>query len=86
MGKICITGTTRDIIMKSSQKNDVIISGVSCRLPKSKNMNEFKENLMKGVDMVSDDGTRWKPGICCFFSISVTFNCDEPLFYAEQNF
>lgn len=41
---------------------DVVISGVSCRLPKSENIAEFRDNLMKGVDMTSDDEMRWKEG------------------------
>ncbi|XP_053392677.1 fatty acid synthase-like [Mercenaria mercenaria] len=42
---------------------EVVISGVSCRLPQSDNMEEFKENLMGGVDMVTEDDSRWKPGL-----------------------
>ncbi|XP_033753240.1 LOW QUALITY PROTEIN: fatty acid synthase-like [Pecten maximus] len=41
----------------------VVISGVSCRLPESSNMEQFKQNLMNGVDMVTEDGRRWKPGL-----------------------
>lgn len=32
---------------------DIAISGISGRMPKSENMDEFKENLMSGVDMIS---------------------------------
>ncbi|KAL4239386.1 hypothetical protein ACF0H5_000203 [Mactra antiquata] len=41
---------------------DVVLSGISCRLPQSENMEEFKNNLMNGVDMVTEDDLRWKPG------------------------
>ncbi|XP_021358822.1 fatty acid synthase-like [Mizuhopecten yessoensis] len=41
----------------------VVISGISCRLPQSNNMEEFKQNLMTGVDMVTEDGRRWQPGL-----------------------
>ncbi|WAQ95725.1 FAS-like protein [Mya arenaria] len=41
----------------------VVISGVSCRLPQSDNMHEFRDNLMNGVDMVTEDSTRWQPGM-----------------------
>lgn len=41
---------------------DVVISGISCRLPESDNMEEFKQNLMNGVDMVTEDDRRWQPG------------------------
>ncbi|XP_053376816.1 fatty acid synthase-like [Mercenaria mercenaria] len=42
---------------------EVVISGVSCRLPQSDNMEEFKENLLGGVDMVTEDDSRWTPGL-----------------------
>ncbi|KAH3871939.1 hypothetical protein DPMN_035154, partial [Dreissena polymorpha] len=41
----------------------VVISGVSCRLPQSANMEEFTDNLMNGVDMVTEDDSRWTPGL-----------------------
>ena len=44
-------------------QQDVVITGISCRLPESENMTEFRDNLMDGVDMVTDDDRRWKPGI-----------------------
>jgi len=40
----------------------VVISGISCRLPQSDNMQEFRDNLMNGVDMVTEDDSRWQPG------------------------
>ena len=43
-------------------QQDVVISGVSCRLPESDSMAEYRDNLMNGVDMVSGDDRRWKPG------------------------
>ena len=43
-------------------QQDVVISGVSCRLPESDNMAEYRDNLMNGVDMVTGDDRRWKPG------------------------
>ena len=44
-------------------QQDVVISGISCRLPESDNMAEYRDNLINGVDMVTDDSRRWKPGI-----------------------
>ena len=44
-------------------QQDVVISGVSCRLPESDNMAEYRDNLMDGIDMVTGDDRRWKPGI-----------------------
>lgn len=46
---------------------ELVISGVSCRLPESENMEEFEQHLMNGDDMVSEDNRRWQPGI--FLSI-----------------
>ena len=42
--------------------DDVVISGISCRLPESDNMQELRDNLMNGIDMVTEDDRRWKPG------------------------
>ncbi|KAL0116142.1 hypothetical protein PUN28_011183 [Cardiocondyla obscurior] len=39
--------------------SDIVISGISGRLPESSNIEEFKENLMKEMDMVTDDDRRW---------------------------
>jgi len=33
------------------------------RLPESSNIEEFKENLIKGTDMVTKDERRWKPNL-----------------------
>ncbi|WAR25075.1 FAS-like protein [Mya arenaria] len=38
-------------------------SVVSCRLPQSDNMLEFRDNLINGVDMVTEDSSRWLPGV-----------------------
>jgi fatty acid synthase len=43
--------------------DDLVISGISCRLPESENMEEFSQNIFNGVDMVTDDGRRWTPGM-----------------------
>ncbi|NWX54169.1 FAS synthase, partial [Promerops cafer] len=42
---------------------DVVIAGIAGRLPESENLEEFWENLLNGVDMVTEDDRRWKPGI-----------------------
>lgn len=44
-------------------KENVVVTGISCRLPQSENMQEFRDNLMNGVDMVTEDDARWTPGI-----------------------
>ncbi|KAL2734260.1 fatty acid synthase-like [Vespula squamosa] len=37
----------------------IVISGISGKFPNSKNVNELIENLMNGVDCVSDNHSRW---------------------------
>ncbi|XP_041363356.1 fatty acid synthase-like [Gigantopelta aegis] len=41
---------------------DIVISGISCRLPESDNMEEFREHLVLSEDMVTEDNRRWEPG------------------------
>lgn len=41
---------------------DIVIAGISGRLPESNNLDEFWENLFNGIDMVTEDDRRWKPG------------------------
>ncbi|KAM9817197.1 fatty acid synthase [Neosynchiropus ocellatus] len=43
--------------------DDIVIAGISGRLPESNNLEEFWENLINGVDMVTEDDRRWKPGL-----------------------
>lgn len=42
--------------------DEVVIAGMSGRLPESNNLEEFWDNLINGVDMVTEDDRRWKPG------------------------
>ena len=42
---------------------DVFVSGVSCRLPESNNLEDFWDNLVEGRDMVTEDDRRWTPGL-----------------------
>ncbi|NXP54355.1 FAS synthase, partial [Heliornis fulica] len=42
---------------------DIVIAGIAGKLPESENLQEFWENLINGVDMVTEDDRRWKPGI-----------------------
>ncbi|KAK2112409.1 hypothetical protein P7K49_012156 [Saguinus oedipus] len=41
---------------------EVVIAGMSGKLPESENLQEFWDNLIGGVDMVTDDDRRWKAG------------------------
>ncbi len=45
---------------------DIVIAGISGRLPESNNLEEFWQNLFNGVDMVTEDDRRWKPGMLIF--------------------
>uniref|UniRef100_UPI0037E9BFCC fatty acid synthase n=1 Tax=Semicossyphus pulcher TaxID=241346 RepID=UPI0037E9BFCC len=42
---------------------EIVIAGISGRLPESDNLEEFWENLMNGVDMVTEDDRRWTAGL-----------------------
>ena len=43
-------------------KDDVVISGMSGRFPKSENIQEFTENLFNGLDMMSSGNDRYLAG------------------------
>uniref|UniRef100_H2Z2A8 Fatty acid synthase n=1 Tax=Ciona savignyi TaxID=51511 RepID=H2Z2A8_CIOSA len=47
----------------TTMEDSVVITGVSGRFPESENVAEFWENLLNKVDMVTEDGRRWKPGL-----------------------
>ncbi|KAL4648124.1 fatty acid synthase [Arapaima gigas] len=42
---------------------EIVIAGISGRLPESGNLQEFWDNLFNGIDMVTEDDRRWKPGL-----------------------
>ncbi|KAK9502678.1 hypothetical protein O3M35_011399 [Rhynocoris fuscipes] len=46
-----------------NQRDDIVITGMSGRLPEANNMEEFYKNLMEGIDMVTDDDRRWPSGL-----------------------
>lgn len=43
-------------------QEEVVITGMSGRLPESDDMAEFRDNLLNGVDMVTENDRRWDPG------------------------
>ena len=51
-------------------QEEVVVTGISCRLPESDNMAEFQKNLMEGVDLITDEPLRWDKGRG--FKISIT--------------
>jgi len=51
---------------------EVVISGLSGRLPESDNIAMFREHLINGDDMITEDDRRWQPGIQ--LECNVSFN------------
>lgn len=47
----------------STCDEDLVISGISGRFPGSQSINEFADNLINGVDMVTADDKRWPLGL-----------------------
>lgn len=46
-----------------TMENDIVISGFSGRLPESSTIEEFKDQLFEGIDLVTDDERRWPRGL-----------------------
>lgn len=46
--------------MEENCAEEIVVSGISGRFPKSNNVREFAENLYSKTDMVDDTETRWK--------------------------
>ena len=44
------------------ENDDIVITGISCRLPESDSMAEFREHLINKEDMITADNRRWEPG------------------------
>lgn len=44
------------------QGEEVVISGISARLPESESIEEFRDQLFAGVDLITDDERRWPSG------------------------
>ncbi|KAK0074530.1 hypothetical protein PV325_008186, partial [Microctonus aethiopoides] len=40
--------------------DEIVISGIAGRFPESRNIRSLQENLMKKLDMITDDDRRWK--------------------------
>ncbi|CAG9862121.1 unnamed protein product [Phyllotreta striolata] len=47
----------------SAVNDDIVIAGLSGRLPESDTIDEFKRQLFDGVDLVTDDERRWPSGL-----------------------
>lgn len=48
---------------KFIKTTDVVISGISGTFPQSDNMEELKQNLLSGKDMITENN-RWETGKC----------------------
>ncbi|XP_059050780.1 fatty acid synthase-like [Achroia grisella] len=47
----------------ATDAEDVVLTGLSGRLPESDTIEEFAQQLFDGVDLVTDDDRRWTPGL-----------------------
>jgi len=54
--------------------DEIAITGFSGRLPESSSIEEFKQNLFDGIDMVNDEPRRWERGES--FIIYFNFSCN----------
>lgn len=44
-------------------QEEIVISGVSGRFPRSDNVKEFGDLLLAGEDLITEDDLRWPPGL-----------------------
>lgn len=44
------------------QPEDIVVSGFSGRFPECDSIDELREKLYAGVDMINDNATRWPYG------------------------
>ena len=47
----------------NKHREHAVISGIACRFPESNNIEEFWNNLVQNIDMVTEDDRRWTPGL-----------------------
>jgi len=57
-----LTRERTDIEEMNHRAAEVVITGISGRLPESDNIAEFREHLINGDDMATEDNRRWEPG------------------------
>jgi len=69
-----------DVEMKNAAE-EVVISGLSGRLPESDSIAEFRKHLINGEDMVTDDDRRWEPGeLKCRSALFSALNINTVIF------
>lgn len=52
-------------------EDDIVLTGLSGRLPESDTIEEFAQQLFDGVDLVTADDRRWTPGKPAHYFITV---------------
>lgn len=53
--------------------DDIVLTGLSGRLPQSDSIEEFAQQLFDGVDLVTADDRRWTPGNYCLHPVFAFF-------------
>lgn len=54
----------------AKQTESLVVSGISGRFPECLNLNEFREKILRGDDLVTYDEARWPKGKCfCLDSV-----------------
>jgi hypothetical protein len=66
-------------------KEEIVISGISGRFPESNSTEEFWDNLINGVDMVTTDDRRWPIGKCTIDRASICRNIPVYLIMKEKD-
>lgn len=52
----------RNKLLDVEPGDEIVISGIAGRFPKSDNMKQLQENLLNKVDLGSNDNRRWNHG------------------------
>ena len=57
------------------ETDEIVITGISGRLPESENVDEFRQHLFNMDDMVTEDDRRWEPGTyVLYFKVFISFH------------
>lgn len=54
-------------------QEEIVITGVSGRFPRSENVQEFGDLLLAGEDLVTEDDLRWPPGKSLILAYALAF-------------
>jgi len=52
----------KSTVIDVESEDDIVISGIAGRFPKSDNISQLQENLFNSVDLGSDEERRWNHG------------------------